>query len=99
MHEFQLKCHWTLFPRVQLTVLQHLFRECFGSDQATGHYQYAPIATASAIAIAAATIAATDTAIATFIFLLAITLRPYNWNTIFIPPRAMTGQILKSYAL
>ena len=34
---FWLKFHWSLFPRVQLTISQHLFRQCLGAGQATSH--------------------------------------------------------------
>ena len=36
--EFRLKFHWSLFPRVQLTIVQHWFRQWLGADQATSHY-------------------------------------------------------------
>ena len=38
MYEFWLKIHWSLFPRVQSTILQHWFRWWLGADQATSHY-------------------------------------------------------------
>ena len=38
MFEFRLKFHWSLFPRVQLTIFQHWFREWLGAVQATSHY-------------------------------------------------------------
>ena len=38
MFEFRLKLHWSLFPRVQLTIFQHWFRLWLGADQATSHY-------------------------------------------------------------
>ena len=38
MFEFQLKFHWSLFPRVQLTIFHHWFRSWLGADQATSHY-------------------------------------------------------------
>ena len=38
MLEFRLKFHWSLFLRVQLTIIQHLFRWWLGADQATSHY-------------------------------------------------------------
>ena len=38
MYEFQLKFHWILFPRVQLTIFQHWFRQWLGAGQATSHY-------------------------------------------------------------
>ena len=37
MYEFQLKVHWSLFPRVQLTIFQHWFRQWLGADKATSH--------------------------------------------------------------
>ena len=30
--------HWSLFPRVQLTISQHWFRKWLGAEQATSHY-------------------------------------------------------------
>ena len=37
--EFQFRTfHWSLFPRVQLTIFQHWFRKWLGSVQATSHY-------------------------------------------------------------
>ena len=38
MYEFRLKFHWSLFPRVQLTIFQHWFRKWLGAVQATSHY-------------------------------------------------------------
>ena len=38
MFEFLLKFHWSLFPRVQLTIFQHWFRWWIGAVQATSHY-------------------------------------------------------------
>ena len=38
MYEFCLRCHQSLFPRVQLTIFQHWFRQWFGVVQATRHY-------------------------------------------------------------
>ena len=38
MFEFQLKFHWSLFLRVQLTIFQHWFRYWIGAVQATSHY-------------------------------------------------------------
>ena len=38
IYEFRLKFHWSLFPRVQLTIFQHWFRWWLGADQATSHY-------------------------------------------------------------
>ena len=36
--EFRLKFHWTLFPRVQLTIIQHCFRYWLGAVPAPSHY-------------------------------------------------------------
>ena len=36
--EFRLKCHWSLFLRVLLTIFQHWFWKWLGADQATSHY-------------------------------------------------------------
>ena len=33
-----LRSHWSLFPRVQLTIFQHWFRSWLGTDQAISHY-------------------------------------------------------------
>ena len=38
MFELRLKFHWSLFPRVQSTIFQHLFRYWLGAVQATSHY-------------------------------------------------------------
>ena len=38
MLECRLKFHWSLFPRVQLTIFQHWFRQWLCADQATSHY-------------------------------------------------------------
>ena len=38
MLEFRLKFHWSLFLRVQLTIVHHWFRCWLGADQATSHY-------------------------------------------------------------
>ena len=38
MHEFRLKFHWNLFPRVQSTKFQHWFIYWLGAGQATSHY-------------------------------------------------------------
>ena len=38
MFEFRLKFHWSLFPRVQLTIFQHWFRWWLGAVQATSHF-------------------------------------------------------------
>ena len=38
MLEFGLRFHWSLFPRVQLTIFHHWFRWWLGADQATSHY-------------------------------------------------------------
>ena len=38
MFEFRLRFHWSLFLRVELTIIQHWFRSWLGADQATSHY-------------------------------------------------------------
>ena len=38
MLELLFKCHCNLFPRVQLTIYQHLFRQWLGAEQATSYY-------------------------------------------------------------
>ena len=38
MLEFRLRFHWSLFLRVQLTIIQHWFRQWLGAGQATSHY-------------------------------------------------------------
>ena len=38
MYKFQLRFHWSLFLRVQLTIFQHWFRYWLGAGQATSHY-------------------------------------------------------------
>ena len=38
MHEFRLRFHWSLFPRVQLTIFQHWLRSWLGAGQAISHY-------------------------------------------------------------
>ena len=38
MYQYQLKFHWSLFLRVQLTIFQHWFRWWLGAYQATSHY-------------------------------------------------------------
>ena len=38
MLEFRLRFHWSLFLRVQLTIIQHWFRWWLGAVQATSHY-------------------------------------------------------------
>ena len=38
MVEFWFKCHWNLFPRVQLTIRQHWFRLWLCVEQRTSHY-------------------------------------------------------------
>ena len=38
MFEFRLKFHWSLFLRVQLTIIHHCFRQWLGAVQATSHY-------------------------------------------------------------
>ena len=38
MFEFRLKFHWSLFPRVHVTIFQHWFWSWLGAVQATSHY-------------------------------------------------------------
>ena len=38
MYKFRLRFYSNLFPRVQLTIFQHLFRKWLGAGQATSHY-------------------------------------------------------------
>ena len=38
MFELRLKFHWSLFPKVHLTIFQHWFRKWLGAEQATSHY-------------------------------------------------------------
>ena len=38
MFQLRLKFHWSLFPRVQLAIIQHWFRKWLGAVQATSHY-------------------------------------------------------------
>ena len=38
MFDFWLKLHWSLFPRIQLTIFHHWFRWLLGAGQATSHY-------------------------------------------------------------
>ena len=38
MFEFRLKFHWSLFPRVQLTIFQQWFRQWLGAVQVTSRY-------------------------------------------------------------
>ena len=38
MLEFRLRFHWSLFLRVQITIIQHCFRWWLGAGQATSHY-------------------------------------------------------------
>ena len=38
MYKFRLKFHWSLFPRIQLTIFQHWLRWWLGAVQATSHY-------------------------------------------------------------
>ena len=38
MYESRLKCHWSLFPSVRLTIFHHWFRWWLGADKATSHY-------------------------------------------------------------
>ena len=35
--KFCFRFHWSLFPKVQLTIFQHRFRWWLGADQVTGH--------------------------------------------------------------
>ena len=37
MYKFRLRFHWSLFPRVQSTIFQHLFRWWLGAGQVTSH--------------------------------------------------------------
>ena len=37
MYEFRLGFHWSLFLRVQLTIIHHWFRQWLGAGQATSH--------------------------------------------------------------
>ena len=38
MYEFRLKFHWSLFPRVELTIFQHWFIWWLAAVQVTSHY-------------------------------------------------------------
>ena len=38
MFEFQLKCHWRLFPKLQFTIVQQWLRQWLGVVQATSLY-------------------------------------------------------------
>ena len=38
MYQFSLRLHWSLFPRVKLTIFHPWFRQWLGADQATSHY-------------------------------------------------------------
>ena len=38
MYEYKLAFHWSLFLRVQLTIVQHWFRYWLGAGQVTSHY-------------------------------------------------------------
>ena len=38
MYKFRLRFHWSLFPRVELTIFQHWVRLWLGAGQATSHY-------------------------------------------------------------
>ena len=38
IYQFRWRFHWNLFPRVQLTIFQHWFRQWLGAGQATSHY-------------------------------------------------------------
>ena len=37
MYKFRLSFHWSLFPRVQLTIFKHWFSQWLGAGQATSH--------------------------------------------------------------
>ena len=39
MYEFWLTFHWSLLLSIQLSMLKHRFRQWFGADQATDHYE------------------------------------------------------------
>ena len=39
MYKFWFRFHWSLFPRVQLTMFQHWFSQWLGAGQATSLYQ------------------------------------------------------------
>ena len=38
MYELRFKFQWSLFPRVQLTIVQHWLRKWLDAGQATNHY-------------------------------------------------------------
>ena len=38
IYKFRSIFHWCLFPRVQLTIFQHWFRQWLGAGQAPSHY-------------------------------------------------------------
>ena len=38
IYEFRVRCHWSLFLRVQLPIFQYWFWKWLGADQATNHY-------------------------------------------------------------
>ena len=38
IYKFRLRFHWSLLPRVQLTIFHHCFRQWLGAGQATSHY-------------------------------------------------------------
>ena len=38
MFKLRLRFHWSLFPRVKLTIFEHWFRLWLGAGQATSHY-------------------------------------------------------------
>ena len=38
IYEYWLRFHWSLFPRIKLTILQHWFRQWLGASQVTSHY-------------------------------------------------------------
>ena len=38
MFEFRIQFHWSLFPRILLTIVQHWFRQWLATNQATSAY-------------------------------------------------------------
>ena len=38
MYQFRLRFHWSLIPKVQITIFQHWLRYWLGAVQATSHY-------------------------------------------------------------
>ena len=38
LYEFRFNFHWSLLIKGQLTIFQHWFRKCLGSDQVPNHY-------------------------------------------------------------